>query len=142
MVYSDPGSQLVSVDRELHEAWSNLDQTKINKKAVDNGLTWIFGPADAPWHQGAVESLVKSAKKALKFAFHGQTLSPAEFLSVCYEVANMLNERPIGSLPGADAEISILTPNSLLLGRATIQNPGGWQPVKNSLQRFQIVKKK
>jgi len=138
-IYSDPGSQLVSVDKELREAWSGLDHAQLTKQGAENGLTWIFGPADSPWYQGAVEALIKSVKRSFLFAFHGQRFSPAEFLSVCYEVANMLNERPIGSLPGADAEISILTPNCLLLGRATVQNPGGWQPNSDYLQRFQIV---
>jgi hypothetical protein len=91
-IYSDPGSQLVSVDRELKDAWSNLDQEQIHKKAVDNGLTWVFGPADAPWYQGAVESLIKSAKRALNFAFHNQRLSYAEFLSACYEVTSSIKD--------------------------------------------------
>lgn len=139
MIYSDPGSQLVSVERELREAWANLDRVSLIKKGTDNGLTWVFGPADSPWYQGAVEALIKSVKRAFVFAFHGKRFSPAEFLSVCYEVANMLNERPIGSLPSVDAEISILTPNCLLLGRATVQNPGGWQPNSNYLQKFHLV---
>jgi len=138
-VYSDPGSQLVGAEKELREAWSNLDRTHLVRKGAENGLTWIFGPADAPWYQGAVEALVKSAKRAFTFAFHGKRFSAAQFLSACYEVSNILNERPIGVLPSVDSEISILTPNCLLMGRATAQNPGGWQPNSRLLDQFNVV---
>lgn len=138
-VYSDTGSQLVSVDKELRDAWSKLDHTRLSKDGAENGLQWVFGPADAPWYQGAVESLIKSVKRAFTFAFHGKRFSSSEFLSVCYEIANVLNERPIGSLPSLDAEISVLTPNCLLMGRATAQNPGGWQPNTQHLNQFSLV---
>ena len=138
-VYSDPGSQLVSVDKELKDAWVNVDRSHLSRKGAENGLTWVFGPADAPWYQGAVESLVKSVKRAFNFAFHGRKFSASEFLSVCYEISNVLNERPIGTLPSVDAEISVLTPNCLLMGRSTAQNPGGWQPNHNLLTKFSIV---
>jgi len=49
MVYSDPGSQLVGVERELKDAWLNLDHALLNKRGAEKGLTWVFGPADAPW---------------------------------------------------------------------------------------------
>ena len=48
----------------------------------------------------------------------------SEFDTVCKCAANMVNERPLGTIPGPDSEISILTPYSLLFGRATVVNPG------------------
>jgi hypothetical protein len=47
---------------------------------------------------------------------------------VCSEATNLLNERPIGTLPTLDSNLNVFTPNSLLLGRLTVKNPGGWQP--------------
>lgn len=100
----------------------------------------MFGPADSPWYQGAVESLVKSAKRAIHFAVHNQRLSVPEFQTLCSEVSNLLNERPIGSLPSLDSELNILTPNSLLLGCATAVNPRGWQPQGSSINTcYRIV---
>ncbi|CAB4011964.1 RNA-directed DNA polymerase from transposon X-element [Paramuricea clavata] len=132
IIYSDPGSQLIGAERELTETWKNIDRQSLHKSGTENGLTWIFGPADSPWYQGAVESLVKSAKRAIHFAINNQRLSVQEFMTVCSEATNLLNERPIGTLPSADSELNILTPNSLLLGRATAKNPGGWQPNGNN----------
>ena len=131
-VYSDPGSQLLGADRELNEAAKRL--------GTDHGMEWVVGPADSPWRQGAVESLVKTAKRALKFAINDQRLSAPEFLTVCTEVANTINERPIGLLPSLDNDINVLTPNCLLLGRACADNPGGWQPVDTSFKtRYSLV---
>ena len=131
-IFSDPGSQLTAADKELKEAASRV--------GVNHGMDWIVGPADSPWRQGAVESLVKTAKRALKFAINDQRLSAPEFLTVCTEAANIINERPIGLMPSLDSDINVLTPNCLLLGRATASNPGGWQPGNSSIKtRYHLV---
>ena len=130
-LYSDPGSQLVGAKRELKDAMS--------KSGSENGFEWILGTPDAPWQQGAVESLVKTVKKALDLAIHNQRLSVPEFLTVCYEIANIVNERPLGLLPDLDSNINVLTPNCLLLGRATSSNPNIWQPNYSLKTRGQLV---
>ena len=131
-IYSDPGSQLLSANKELTESAQRL--------GVNHGLQWVFGPADSPWHQGAVEALVKTAKRAIKMAINDQRLSAPEFLTLCLEVSNTMNERPLGLMPSIDSEINVLTPNCLLLGRAQASNPGGWQPEGLSLKtRYQLV---
>ncbi|KAL9987899.1 hypothetical protein ACROYT_G002279 [Oculina patagonica] len=139
-IYSDPGSQLVGAERELKEAWQRIDRESLQKDSAQNGSTWVFGPADSPWHQGAVESLIKAAKRAIHFSVSNQRLSVPEFLTVCCEVSNLLNERPIGVKPSVDSVINALTPNSLLLGRATASNPMGWQPCDTSIvTRYHLV---
>jgi hypothetical protein len=115
VMYSDPGSQFVAASSELSEIWKNVDKAAIIRKSANNGMKWVFGSADSPWQQGAVESMVKAAKKAINFAVHNQSLSCAEFFTLCAEVTNTLNERPIGVIPGNDSDINVLTPNSLLL---------------------------
>ena len=139
-IYSDPGSQLIGADRELTDAWKQMDKGRLIQKSASAGTKWIFGAADSPWHQGAAESLVKTVKKCLQFAVHSQRLSPAEYLSVAYEVANLVNERPIGHRPALDSSITILTPNMLLLGRSTANNTEMKLPVASSLTaRFTLV---
>ena len=125
-IYSDPGSQLVAISKEINQA--------ATKAGLDNGTHWIVGPADSPWRQGAVESLVKASKRALHFGLADHRLTAAEFLTVCAEAANTINERPLGLLPSLDSDINVLTPNCLLLGRTTAANPGAWQPEGISLK--------
>ena len=140
VIYSDPGTQFVAADNELKKVWNDLDKTAIIRKSTENGLEWKMGPADSPWQQGAVESLVKAAKKAISFSVNNQRLSASEYMTLCAEISNLINERPIGTIPGNDCEISLLTPNSLLLGRASAKNPGGWQPQSTNLSdRYHLV---
>jgi hypothetical protein len=57
-----------SRERAQRSLAENCSRRVAQKRLHKNGLTWIFGPADSPWHQGAVESLVKAAKRAIVFA--------------------------------------------------------------------------
>ena len=87
-----------------------------------------------------MESLIKVAKRAIHFSLSNQRLSVPEFLTVCCAVSNLLNERPIGVKPSVDSTINVLTPNSLLLGRATASNLLGWQPYETSIAtRYHLV---
>ena len=113
IVYSDPGTQLrASAD--------------VICQASTNGTKWEFSPADSPWRQGAVEALIKTVKQGFQLATQGSRLSVPEALTILGEVANLVNERPIGIMSGSDSVLSVLTPNSLLLGRSTAANPGGY----------------
>lgn len=123
-IYSDPGSQLTYAEKELRRIWLNIEREAIYKSSTDKGLTWVFGPADAPWYQGTAEALIKSTKRCLKFCMNGQRLSASEFLTVCTEAANIMNERPLGQMPSEDSTINLLTPNCLLLGRSLANSMG------------------
>jgi len=139
-MYSDPGSQLVGADVELKEAWRKMDHSRIKQVGAEKGMSWHFSPADSSWYQGAVESLISGVKRTFKIVMSKNfRLSASEFLTACTEVANMLNERPLGNCTSPDSHLNILTPNCLLLGRATSKNPGGWQPTQNVKSRFAYV---
>lgn len=135
VIFSDPGSQLTHAEKELNRMWDETDKAKLLKVSTEKKTRWVFGPGDSPWNQGAVEALVKSAKRCIKFAIGEQRLSPSEFATVCSESANILNERPLGTLPGDDATINLLTPNSLLLGRSLSGNIAGSHKGETSLKR-------
>ena len=60
---------------------------------------WLTRGRSPQGLEGKVELLVKAAKRAIHFAVHKSRLSVPEFLTTCYEAANLLNERPIDTLP-------------------------------------------
>ena len=141
IIYSDPGTQLVGAEREIREAWQQIEKGELVKKGAESGTKWIFGPADSPWHQGAAESLVKTVKRCMQFSIHSQRLTPAEYLAVAYEIANLINERPIGHRPAPDSPVNIFTPNMLLLGRSSAKNPSIYLPDHSNLStRFELVR--
>ena len=141
-IYSDPGTQLVGASTEVKAAWKELSDADDGPSTAlsQKGTRWVFGPADSPWYQGAAEALIKSAKKAISTAVNNSKLSFSEMHTAFTEVANLLNERPIGYAPSSDNVINILTPNQLLLGRSTASNPGGYSSSCSILSRISTVK--
>ena len=131
-ICSDPGSQLVAADKELKTAWQKMNFTSIRKECTDHGADWEFSPADSPHYQGLTEALIKSVKRAVKVMYsHGMRLSWQEYVTVGHQAANMVNSRPLGVLGEVGDVISVLTPNALLLGRNTSDNPGCWPESKD-----------
>ena len=53
-----PGVAAGSYLEKLRKVWKEVDKETLYKASTDNGLQWVFGPADSPWHQGSVEALV------------------------------------------------------------------------------------
>ncbi|KAK2562442.1 hypothetical protein P5673_014098 [Acropora cervicornis] len=85
-------------------------------------FTWIFSSADAPWQNGISEALIKSVKTAITLAIGESLMTFSEVQIVCFEAANVINERPIGRHPTSPDDKSYLCPNDLLLGRSTSQH--------------------
>ena len=63
------------------------------------GLQWIFTPADAPWQNGVTEARTRSVKRTIEFSVGENALTFSELQTVLFEIAKLLNERPIGRPP-------------------------------------------
>jgi hypothetical protein len=68
---------------------------------------------------------VKSCKKEIKKAIGDTLLTPFELHTCLVEVANLLNQRPIGKLSQDPDDGTYICPNDILLGRATNAVPQG-----------------
>ena len=121
-IISDPGTQLVGASREMSEwrkGWS-IDQ--LTRFGASKGLEWVTVMANSHHQAGAVEimvKLVKGVKKALLKVVGDTKLSLNEMFTLLLEVANIVNERPIGIKPNSLSPTDYLSPNSLLLGRCS-----------------------
>ena len=122
---SDNGSQLVAASKELRDTIAALDHDEIHRVCLVGGSSWEFTAADAPWHNGATEALVKTSKRALHTIIGDSVLSFSELLTVFYEAAQLVNQRPIGRKPTDPSDGSYICPNDLLLGRASAHVPQG-----------------
>ena len=123
---SDLGSQLQCADKEMKEFMQRLDWRKIGNSGKEWGMEWEFNKsADAPWENGLSEAMVKLVKKNMALLIGDHILTFAELQTVMFEIANLLNERPIGIHPNDPEEGSYLCPNDLLLGRASKRVPPG-----------------
>ena len=118
---------MVSADKELKVAWKNLDFSRIQNDSIGHKTEWLFSPADSAHYQGLTEALIKTVKRAVKVIYtHGMRLSWPEYVTMGYQVADMVNSRPLGVLSEVGDILSVLTPNALILGRNSSDNPACW----------------
>ena len=68
----------------------------LQRYSVKYNTEWKFSPADGPWFNGATEALVKTVKRALNAAIGEQIMSFSELQTILFEVAQIVNQRPIG----------------------------------------------
>ena len=143
-IYSDAGSQLTAASREIQDMTKQWNVHELVNAGVNHGLTWKFTKsADAPWENGCSESLIRLIKRALAIAVGDSKLTFSELQTVLFEVANILNQRPIGRKPGSDPlSGAYLSPNDLLLGRTGIDAPQGeWPETSRLASRFLFLQR-
>ena len=69
-------------------------------------------------------------------------LTPFEFYTFLLEIANLVNQRPIGRIPNDPDDGSYLCPNDILLGRASPQVPQGpFRETNNPRHRVEFVQR-
>lgn len=124
-VWSDPGTNFIGakpVLKDLYGFLESQDKGTLEEYAVKNGtqFVWKFHPADSPHRNGAAEAAVRITKRALQSLGKGSDLTFSEFLTALQLAANLANERPIDArVQSREGCIQYVTPNTLLLGRAT-----------------------
>ena len=141
-MWSDQGSQIAAADKESKEAVDNWDRKSIVEFGAKHQIDWEFCSPDAPWQNGAVEALIKSVKRCLKVAVGKQVLTFSEIQTLLFEVANLVNERPIGRHPTSVEDGAYLSPNDLLLGRASSKiSSGPFSTTTNKYIRHAFIQK-
>ncbi|XP_058477623.1 uncharacterized protein LOC131448851 [Solea solea] len=123
-MWSDPGTNFIGAKPVLEELYRVLDLDKANleETAARNGTEWQWKihPADSPHRNGAAEAAVRIVKRAFQNLGNEASLSYSEFQTTLYIAANLANERPIDArVQSKEDYIQYVTPNTLLLGRAS-----------------------
>ena len=120
VISSDPGSQLVSAAGKMKCWWAKIEGL-LQSLACQKGFRWSLSPANSPWRQGKTERRIGVIKRLLKISMNDVWLMTLELQLFLMEAANITNCRPISiqkRIP-ADGSYKILTPNDLILGRAS-----------------------
>ena len=128
MIVSDPGTQLKGAARELQQVRQGWDEEELVRFGAKTGLEWSFTRAASPHQKGVTEIMVKLAKgvmNSMMDAIGTHVLNLNELFTLCKEVANLVNERPIGLKPNLQTDPAYLSPNSLLLGRSCDRTNAG-----------------
>ena len=141
-IVSDQGSQLVSASKELRMVIEGLNWEDIRKYGHRQKTLWIFSPPDAPWYNGTSEALIKTVKSALNGTVGDQLLNFSEMQTIMMEVAQLVNQRPIGIHTSSPEESPYLSPNDLILGRSSPEVPQGPFLERTSFKyRFDFIQK-
>ena len=120
LITSDPGTQLVAAAK-ITEQW---DYEKIAEWASSKKIRWHVVPTNSQHYNGCAESLVKVTKQQLNQMMKGRSLTKGDMDTLLSDVMQIVNSRPMVRRAGSDpAGGGPITPNHLMLGRATLEVP-------------------
>ena len=142
LILSDNGTQLVGAERELREMIEGWQKEKLKEFAAEKGIKWQFITPTAPHQNGCAEAMVKSCKRAIKKAIGDNKLTPFELYTCFLEIANLINQRPIGRVSTDPNKGTYLCPNDILLGRASSEIPQGpFRETRDPRKRVEFVQR-
>ena len=142
-IQSDQGSQLIAAAKDIAQLVEKWDWKPIQEWAVTNKIKWTLAPAEGQHQNGLSESLVKLTKRSIKHQIMNNVLTFSQLQTVLFEIANIMNSRPLGVISGSDPESpTSITPNDLILGRASSEVPQGpfdLNESKNITKKFRFL---
>ena len=100
-VYSDNGTNFIGADRELQALLAQVESHKIEQSLANKGIKWHFNPPLAPNFGGSQESMVKSAKKAIKAILGQADINDKELMTTIIGAEGLINSRPLTYLQHA-----------------------------------------
>ncbi|XP_055918427.1 uncharacterized protein LOC129950519 [Eupeodes corollae] len=124
--FSDNGTNLKAAEKELREAYDQINFSGIQTEFTTPHTTWEFIPPGSPHMGGAWERMVRSIKTTLYQIISPDTKMTDEKLNnLLVEVESIVNSRPLTYLSLDTAEQEAHTPNHFLLGSTSGNKPPG-----------------
>ena len=115
-IYSDNGRTFVAAAKWLRTVMSD---ERVSNLLARGEIKWQFNLSRAPWWGGQFERMVGLIKQSLYKSIGNGFLWLEELREIILDVEVTLNNRPLSYVED-DIELPILTPNSLLYGRANV----------------------
>ena len=109
----------------MSEAFSDLNQEKIQKSPLYSGVKWSFNTPAASHHGGVWERVIRMVRKVLNSILHQQHLDDEGLQTLLCEVEAILNDRPITKTSEDPNDLEPLTPNHILLLKGQPSLPPG-----------------
>ena len=110
-VISDNRTNIVGAEKEMREKIHELDQEKIVKKATQHHkIKWKFNLPSAPDFGGVFESMIKSAKRAIRAILGDAEITDKELHTAICGAEGLLNSRPIMYVSSSPDDMVPLTP--------------------------------
>ncbi len=117
-VLSDNGTNFVGAEKEICQKVQELDKQKIVETTSQRQLIhWKFNPPSAPHFGGVFESMVKSAKKAIRAILGDAAITDEELVTAIAGAEGLINSRPITYVSSSPDDLTPLTPNHFMIGQ-------------------------
>jgi hypothetical protein len=124
-IRSDNGTNFVGGERELREAVREWNKPQVQEYLRQKEIKWNFNPPTASHMGGVWERQIRSVRKILSALTKQQTLNDESLLTLMCTVENIINNRPLTTVPDDPEDLEPLTPNHLLQLRMGPSLPPG-----------------
>lgn len=115
LMYSDNFRSYKRAAADLEGIAQLLQDNSLVEGLAHRGIKWHFSTEHAPWENGFVERVVGTVKSALRKVLGKSTVDFVEFETICCEVEDLINRRPLLQVNDEGEEIDVLTPQHFLL---------------------------
>jgi hypothetical protein len=120
MIQSDNAKSFKRCQKELDIV---LKSPKIEKYLGGHRIIWSRYLERSPWWGGYIEREVQTVKRSLHKVLGSAVLTFEEYSTVLYEVAALINSRPITVIHDNVDEGEPVSPSMLITGRSLVQVP-------------------
>ena len=122
-LFSDNGANFVGSCREIRKKFQ-LAEKRLGERLSAQDIEWHFNPSAAPHMGGVWKQLVQNVKQYLAVVLGSQVLTDEVLNTAFTEVQLIVNSRPLTHVSTDPTDMGALTPNHLLLWRASPR----WDP--------------
>ena len=116
-IRSNNGTNFVGTEREIREVLNKLNQQKTTSTLKEDAMEWRFNTPLVQWMGGAIESMVKLTKRAIKVTINNHVLTEETLVTLPAEIKSIINSQPLTLLSDDPNTLEALTPNHILSGR-------------------------
>ena len=123
-IQSDNAKSFVRCQKELMAVFKS---PKMDKYLSDHRIIWKRYLERSPWWGGYIERQVQTVKRSLRKVMGSAVLTFEEYTTFLYEVAALVNSRPISFIYDRVDEGEPVSPAMLMCGKSLVQVPPMFQ---------------
>ena len=125
-IFCDNGTNLTSCCKELKRSLKALSQSDLHSFCLSHEIKWNFAPPQSSHMGGVYERMIRTFRRVFTGILNPRTRLTDEILSTVFcEVESIINGRPVTKTTTDVDDLSVLTPNHLLLLRGVVNvSPG------------------